>query len=187
MSKPQFEILPFCEAFYIDSMQFLTESALRSVAAANRILDKATEPTGPDASQLLNHLQNVVLQGATLSRYFWPVRKGHEDRGDALCKALNVTDASPLKSRELRNEIEHFDEKLDAYLAGGIFGIILPSYIGAMPDEGGVTAHVFRAFYTDKAVFEILGKRFEVNPMVDEIARIHGLLDKAQSSGGRFT
>lgn len=189
-SETQFEILPFYESFYMASMLFITESALRSVKSANEALKKMAD--GSDNSnhgQTLNHLQNIIVQGAALSRYFWPVRKEHEKRGEILRSAFNVTNTSPLnpKSRDLRNQIEHFDEKLDIYLASGVFGIVLPHYIGPLPNTSDIHAHLFRAYYTDKAIFEILGKRFEINPITKEIARIHKLLDGAlNSNGGRF-
>jgi hypothetical protein len=188
MSETKFEILPFCESFYMESMLFITESALRSVKSANEALKKMADRSDDfNQRQTLNYLQNIVVQGAALSRYFWPARKEHEKRGEILRKAFNVTDTSPLKSRDLRNEIEHFDEKLDVYLAGGIFGVILPHYIGSLPDASATPSYLFRAYYTDKAIFEILGKRYEINPITKEIGRIHKLLDKAlNSDGGRL-
>ena len=188
MLETEFEIFPFCECCYIESMLFITESALRSLDSANLALKQMAEGTDNlNMGQTLNHLQNIIVQGAALSRYFWPVRKAHCKRGEILRKAFNITNASPLKSRDLRNEIEHFDEKLDSYLADGIVGIILPHYIGPLRESSGVPTHLFRAFYTDKAVFEILGKRFEINPITEEIARIHTMLSQASSNGGRFT
>jgi hypothetical protein len=187
MPQNKFDVLPFCESFYIESMLFVTESALQSVKLANEALKKIADESGDfnqNQSQILNYLQNIVVQGAALSRYFWPVRKEHKLRGQKLRKAYKVTESSPLKSRDLRNEIEHFDEKLDAYLAGGIFGVILPQYIGPLPNVSAIPSHVFRAYYTDKAVIEILGKRYEINPITKEIGRIHKLL--VNSNGGRF-
>jgi len=188
MSKAQFQILPYCESFYMASMFFVTESALRSVKSANEALKRMADKSEDfNQSQMLNYLQNIVVQGAALSRYFWPARKEHDKRGDILRKAFNVTETSPLKSRDLRNEIEHFDEKIDAYLAGGISGIILPHYIGPLLDASAIPLHLFRAYYTDKAIFEILGKQYEINPITKEIGRIHKLLDTAVNvNGGRF-
>lgn len=59
--------------------------------------------------QILNDLQNMVVQAGSLSRYFWPVRKGHEARAAALRRAFDMSESSPLFSRDLRNAIEHFD------------------------------------------------------------------------------
>ena len=194
MNQEGFVIFPPYEVFYMESMLFITESALRSVKAANEDLQKMDDATvGFSQDKTLNHLQNVIVQGAALSKYFWPPTnsrdgrsKEHKMRGEALQSAFDVIETSPLKSRDLRNEIEHFDEKLDNYLASGIAGHIIPHYIGPFADSGGIPCHYFRAYYTDQGIFEVLGKRYVINPIVAEIARIHKLLEKACTSEGRL-
>ena len=134
--------------FYLVSMRFMTESAMRSAeAVASEIERTKSDFSQADQEATLNHLQNIVGMGAALSRYFWPVRAGHEKRGEILRERFKVTDSSPLKSRDLRNEIEHFDEKLDVYLSKGIVGVIIPHYIGPFLENGGVPSHLFRAYY----------------------------------------
>jgi hypothetical protein len=186
MKQKEMTILPPCQAFYIDSMLFLTESALRSVGATNHALKPLDTGGDIDHTRVLNSVQNIVVQGAALSRYFWPVRQEYVKRGEILRQAFEVTEESPLKPRDLRNAIEHFDEKLDDYLRNGIVGMIFPHYVGQFLEKGGIPSHFFRAYYTDKAVFEILGKEFAIEPMVKEIARIHKLLEVACNSGGGF-
>ena len=128
----------------------------------------------------------ATLMGAALSRYFWPVRSGHTARGEFLRNRFGVTDASPLKSRDLRNAIEHFDEKLDIYLAKGIVGVIIPNYIGPSLESDGVPGHLFRAYYVDTGKFEVLGQRFPIPPLAKEIERIDGLLQHPERNGGRL-
>ena len=72
--------------------------------------------------------------------------------------------------------IEHFDEKLDEYLKEGIAGHILPEYVGLMREPDGVPVHHFRAYYLDTGTFEMLGKRYDVQPIVEELSRIHEVL-----------
>lgn len=187
---PSMSIWPPYEAFYIDSMLSNTSSAAVSVEA----VASAVEAIGRgelarsdlDQDAFLNQLQNIVLQGAALSRFFWPVRKGHEARGAHLRAALDVTDASPLKNRDLRNALEHFDERLDAYLQSSVVGYILPRYVGHTPSTDGVPAHLFRAYFLDRGVFSLLGQEFEMQPIVDEIGRIHDLLVRANENGSRL-
>jgi hypothetical protein len=186
----QYDILakwPPCEMLYIVSMRFITESAMRSAEAVTTAIDRArADFSYTDPEPTLNHLQNILAMGAALSRYFWPVRAGHENRGKILRRSFNVTDSSPLKSRDVRNEIEHFDEKLDIYLSKGVVGVIVAHYVGPSPKSSQVPSHFFRAYYTDRDVFEVLGKRFTIQPLVAEIARIHILLGESQRSGGRL-
>lgn len=168
-------------------MRFLTESALRSVDAVSSEIER-TKGDFSDGTQdeILNHLQNIVGMGAALSRYFWPSRSGHEGRGTLLRQRFKITEASILKMRELRNAIEHFDERLDTYFSKGIAGVIIPYYIGRSLMSDGVTGHLFRAYYVDTGEFEVLGQRFHIHPLIEEIERIDRLLHHSERTGGRL-
>jgi hypothetical protein len=128
-----------------------------------------------DSHAVLDELQNIIAQGAAVSRYFWPADKDHEARGRELRQQFKVTEDSPLKSRDLRNMIEHFDEKLDHYLAKGIVGQIIPHYFGPEGRSSDVPRHFFRAYFINVGVFEILGKRYQIEPIAKELWRLHEL------------
>jgi hypothetical protein len=179
-------IWPTFEAFYIRGMLFNTQSALCSIASISHVFDKLPEQATEDdfnalpTHAILNELQNVIVNGAALSRYFWPVRKKeHEGRGAQLREALKISDNNPLYFRELRNAIEHFDERLDKYISSGIVGAVIPEYVGPKPYENDVPVHFFRAFFTDTGVFRLLETEHEIELIVEEIIRINELLEKA--------
>lgn len=186
-------IWPPYEAFYISSMQFNCKSALRSIARVSVVFQKLPpQPTLEDiksipSQKILNELQNIVLQGGALSRYFWPVRKGHEGRADHLKKALSVSEGSPLFDRNLRNAIEHFDEKLDKYLGAGLVGYIFPEFVGPRPIEDCVPGHFFRAYFIDVGVFRLLDEEYPIEPLAKEILRLDQLLESMSSQGGRLS
>lgn len=144
----------------------------------------STHSEGPlgdiDSHAVLDELQNIIVQAAAVSRYFWPSGSGHEARGRDLRQQFQVAEDSPLKSRDLRNMIEHFDEKLDHYLARGIVGHIIPHYFGPMGRSRGVPQHFFRAYFTNVGVFEILGKRYEIEPIAKELWRLQKLLSASE-------
>ena len=58
------------------------------------------------------HLQNIIIQSAALSRYFWPPRnrvkelnKIHKKRAEYLREAFEISKNSALKNRDLRNQL----------------------------------------------------------------------------------
>lgn len=173
-------IHPPYRIFYNLSIGFCTSSAMRSIQAVADLIEALREEDSSltlaevDTESVLDELQNIVLQGAAVSRYFWPVRDAHRDRGDALRIQYGVTDESPLRSRDLRNLIEHFDERLDNYLSKGIVGEIFPHYLGQEPPPSQVKRHFFRAYFLNTGVFEMLGQRYEIDPLSREIWRIGG-------------
>ena len=191
-AQNNFEIWPPYEAFYIESMLFCTISAFESITIildwveSNKkyqqiLFNKYSE------DQILDNLQNIVLQGAAISRYFWPTRKGknniHKLRSEKLREAFKICENNPLKNRDLRNAIEHFDERLDKYLTQEIVGHIIPKYVGPKPDNDGVPIHIFRAFYTDIGEFILLGNHFKIEGIIREIIKIQKLLEKFSENG----
>jgi hypothetical protein len=67
---------PPCRIFYIWSMKFVTEAAIRSANAAYETLQQTDGATSQrDKAAILNHLQDVISMGAALSRYFGPLNQ----------------------------------------------------------------------------------------------------------------
>lgn len=173
-------------------MLFNSTSAVRSIARLEAIFSKlpeqrsADDPTELPTKAILNELQNMILQSAVLSRYFWPVRKGHEARGKRLRETFAIDESSPLHNRDLRNALEHFDERLDKYVASGIVGYVFPEYVGSKPENDGVPGHFFRAYFVDSGEFRLLNEEFKMQPLADELFFLHHHLVTLDQSGGRL-
>jgi hypothetical protein len=171
-------------AFYNECIRFHCEAAMTAIDYLVSFIEMTNETNGNYemdgelTGRILDNLQSILIHAAALSRYFWPSKPGknkiHEVRGAELRRQFELTDESPLKSRKLRNQLEHFDENLDKYLSEKpIVGYIIPSYVGGKPEGNGVPTHLFRAFYIDVGVFEVLGIEHEVQPIVDEVCKIY--------------
>lgn len=196
----QISLWPPYHAFYIQSMLFNTASALQSHEMASKhikaISDGKIEPQYRK-DELLNCLQNIINQSGAISRYFFPScdgpkaeapeqKKMYKNRSQYLRKVFEVDNDSPLKNRDLRNSIEHFDERLDIYLNNGVVGNIFPSLILFEPEETEVPHHIFRAYYLKKGIFQVLGERYKILPIVKELRRIHNLLVRFDGDGEVF-
>lgn len=179
-------------AFYVESIRFNTEAAMHSIAFIADFIDMTNaqqgdyEMTRKLQTQILDHLQNILIHAASLSRYFWPSKEGmhklHKKRAATLRQLFGIKDNSPLKNRRLRNQLEHFDENLDSYLwEKPLVGYVLPAYVGGEMEGNGVPVHLFRAYYIDTGVFETLGIRHEIQPIADEIGQIYSNLSKSNS------
>lgn len=181
------------EAFYVHAMLFSTRSAVVSIETVSTILSEISEGRRgekggeTDMDQILNQLQNIVAQGAALSRYFWPVRNAHDARGSQLREAFEVTDDSALRVRWLRDAIEHFDERLDVYLcADSVAGVVTPQYVGNSIEADPIPSHFFRAYFVDTGIFRLLDEQYEIPPIADEIIRVNELLKTSFQLGGRL-
>jgi hypothetical protein len=188
MTKSIFAIFPPYQAFYIDSLLSCTGSALISARWIEEFLSRyPTSHDGMDPQAVLNHLQNIALQGAAVSRFFWPSDRKYESRGRDLRRYFGLDDTNPLQSRVLRNRMEHYDEYLDDYLAGGsIVGRIIPDYVGPEPRNEEIPFHLFRAFFVDTGKVSILGVGFDLQPLVDAIRDLHVVLLRCEQQGSCF-
>jgi hypothetical protein len=171
--------------FYGLSIAFCVKSAMRSIDLVSGELAKHEDARSlskfPAArtTVFLDEIQNIVVQAAATSRYFWPVRKGHEARADSLKQQYSIAEDSPLRlSKDLRDAIEHFDERLDKYLAPWPVGQFIPEYVGPEGRRDGVPVHFFRAYFVDVGIFEMLANRYSIQPIVDEIVRINEVRSK---------
>lgn len=187
-------IWPPHEAFYLEAMLHCTRTALRAADEVSAALQTGSSclPSSPEwqesALMIVNGVQVVVLQAAAISRYFWPprAREPHLSRAARLRAGLGVSDGSALRNRDLRNRLEHLDEGLDEFCQQLVAGVIVPTYVGPMGSDSGVPTYLFRAYYTDVGVFEILGYRCHVQPVLDEIRSLHGRLLRCAEGGGRI-
>jgi hypothetical protein len=187
---------PIHHVFYIQSMLFNTKLSLQAAERASKYIRAISD--GKIGSQdrkdeILDCLQNFINHSAAIARYFFPSMIGgrsekvvHKNRAEFLRKVFDVSENSPLHDKKLRNAIEHFDERLDIYLEGGIVGIIFPSLILDKPEETDVPHHIFRAYYLNEGVYQVLGEKYAVQHIFDEVLRIHELLEKFDENGGSF-
>lgn len=83
--------------------------------------------------------------------------------------------------------MEHFDEYLDDYLSTVVAGQFIPEYLGPKPPDDRGPVRFFRAFFTTTGEFELLGKVFQIQPLVDEIGRLHNTLTRFNKEGSRLT
>lgn len=189
--KDHLPIWPQHEAFYIQSMLFHTRQACSSIDLTAVLVSRLSRERRAgiasdfDCSDALDQVQNILFRAAAISRYFWPSRKHFNDRGTRLRAAFDISETSALRNRDLRDAAEHFDERLDNYLKDGIAGYIIPEWFGPLPKQG-VPTHYFRAYFINTGCLRILDQEFFVQPIVEEVIRVHNLLVGFDESGGRM-
>ncbi|MCB9205182.1 MAG: hypothetical protein H6603_09430 [Flavobacteriales bacterium] len=170
-------------------MRKITSSALIEGEAFSMALSKWHQDKLVTPSlEVLLPLQNMVSYAGSLSRYFWPSSKKtiHQERAARLRKAFQVSEESPLKNRDVRNGLEHFDEKLDTFLNSFPTGHFLPPFVGSSTIKTNPYEHIFIAFFVDRKTFFVMNKEIEIGPLAMEIARIDYILESCLKNGGRL-
>ncbi|WP_367769179.1 hypothetical protein AB3G33_10685 [Flavobacterium sp. WC2421] len=173
------------EVFYIESLLSITRTVLSEKNVVITILEEVESGNNENGKILVDAVQNICIQAAQISKFFWPINnnKIHKKRGQRLREVYEIDESNCLKNKDVRNFIEHFDEKLDLYLNQFIAGTIIPFYVG--PRIEMEARQIFRGYFTNEAVFKILQLEYEVIPIVEEIERIHILLEQ-DVTDGRF-
>lgn len=188
-------IFPQHEIFYIDAILRHTNSARKSSFLIKKWINfvrqndtRAPELEKPD---LFDELQNILHQAGCISRYFFPsgraIKTKHSARASRLRKALEVKDTSPVARRELRDSIEHFDERLDNYLSRDPVGEFIPMDVDYIRRNHNHTRHVLKGFYINPMTFVLLGEEYEMAPIVNEIIRIDDALKECRRNGYRLS
>ena len=166
------------EVFYIESLLSITRTILSEKNVVVTILDEIQSGKYENGKVLIDAVQNICIQSAQMSKFFWPISKDkiHKKRGQRLREVYKINESNCLKNKDVRNFIEHFDEKLDLYLNQFIAGTIIPIYVG--PRIEMETKQIFRGYFINEAVFKILHLEYKIIPIVEEIERIHLLLEE---------
>lgn len=170
-------IYPMYGAFYVQAIRYASG---RAQAAFARFA-AAAEARASDA-EIVASAHEALGHAAALSRFFFPVDKKPLTRARAanLRKSFAVGDNSPLVDRELRNALEHFDERLDDYLLGDIVGYIFPGpMVGDADLADEAIGHIFRLVDPETQTFVLLGRKHDFGAMRCEVDRISALAEAA--------
>ena len=179
------KIWPPYEIFYIESLLTLTGTAISDYEHLDTVIT-SQELFDENPYILIDLAENIINQAATISRYFWPTKpaKIYRLRGEKLREKLLINDDNILKSRSVRNFIEHFDENLDEFLNKPIAGNFLPKSVVLNSNQLDNMTFVFRAYIVNEFKYRTLDREVCIIPIIKEIYRIHNLLVDFNVNGG---
>lgn len=163
-------IQPMFREFYFEAVAY---AAGRAVAAFERF-DKSLS-SGGSSDETVASAHEALGHAAAVSRFFFPSTRDPlcEARGLRLRHLFAVEPNSSLQDRELRNALEHFDERLDDYLLGNIEGFIFPgAQVGDASLSDHESGHLFRMVDPDDEVIVLFGKKHRFGTLRTEVTRI---------------
>lgn len=153
----------------------------QAVVLAADQLDEAS--ASGDNDRLWVACQNLLTGAANVSKVLWGSggRKAEERR--PVRESLAVMDDSPIRSPDLRNHLEHLDERVDTWWESSPTHTLVDRNIGPRTMFSGVAPdeEMFRLY--DPSLDEVVfwGTRYQIGPVTEEAARIFPLAD-AESS-----
>lgn len=177
-------ILPMFEAFYLEAIKYAARSA---IDAFDRY--EAAIMQGNNAASAVANVHEALMHAGAVSRFFWPIRNDGitAARAVKLREAFGITDESPLFNRELRNALEHFDERLDGFLLDDTVGAIFPGpIVGSAELAEDELGHIFRLVDPQIDIFVLFGKKYEFEPIREAVNVVFHIADDCDARGGRL-
>ncbi|GEM_PF-6812514 len=142
-----------------------------------------TEESILSFNEVWYYLQNYVVSLANISKLLYPTRKYKETNGsyekrlnerNFIIDTLNLPKNLELKNKQMRNTLEHIDEKLEVFSDKDAMRVdqnigpsnsIVINGIEIMSEDGDW----LRNLITDKAEFILLGKRLNIERTLSEV------------------
>jgi hypothetical protein len=119
-------------------------------------------------------IQNCLTAVANISKAMWGQGGKYAKERKPLRDSLGVGNNSPLKRTSMRNNFEHFDERLDDWYATSTNRNHLDHMIGPPSTISGLAdTDMFRVFDPTTAELVFWGKRYPLRTIMDEVLRLH--------------
>jgi hypothetical protein len=180
---------------YLGELQQQAEYALNAVQQVNRATRQLRSPSigGADRSgavaEAFRGIHSFLAHASNMSKLLWPAlprRRTKETeeryrtrlagvpklrRGSHLRVLLGLDETDhPLRSRQLRDHLEHFDERLDTWSETSVDHDFVRAHIGPESEISHLAPEDrLRSFDPSTTVFCFRGERFELAAMVAHI------------------
>lgn len=105
------------EEFLVYMMGIELNRLCRNLGRANREMRRALRRGDHQAAWF--YLDALLRAAASISRIFWPPNSKYAGRAKLLGRLFHVGRRSPFALRDVRNSFEHFDERIEDWLASG--------------------------------------------------------------------
>jgi hypothetical protein len=145
------------------------------VAAQCRFLLRAAHEinaalTNGDVEGVFYGLQNFLSSGANISKALWGPGGRFAEQRKPLRDSICIADDSPLRQVTMRNNFEHFDERIDKWWEESTRHNFLDTHIGVV--EGFEDIDRFRQFDPRSGELSFWGQRFNLQELVNEVQSI---------------
>jgi hypothetical protein len=181
---------------YLGELQRQAEYALNAVQQVNAGTRQLSSTDSQDrffhTAEVFRGLHSFLAHTSNMSRLLWPPVPGRRkqeseahfqarlakfprvSRANELRLLLGLgPDEHPLRSRQLRDHLEHFDERLDEWAATSSDHDFVLEHIGPETEIGHLApGDRVRSFDPDLVVFCLRGERFDVGSLVRDIRQL---------------
>ena len=129
--------------------------------------------------QLWVACQAFIIGVGNLAKALWGQKGKLEEQRRPLRESLGVADDSPLRHVDMRNNFEHYDERIDRWWRESPNHLHLDKMMGSPSEVGGLTdIDMFRVYDPSARSIVFWGESFELQPIAAEVERIFPLAEQ---------
>jgi hypothetical protein len=143
------------------------------------LLAEADLRTASDMTRAWYAMQNLLTATANIAKACWgPFGKLASQR-EPLRQSIGIDDSSPLKDTAIRNDFEHFDDRLDQWWEKSSSHSYIDMNIADVPIGSIASApeiDVFRNFNSSTGELTFWGNRYNIPAIMAEVRRIMPLV-----------
>ena len=195
---------------YLEEIEAQASFALNAIGAINNALGRLNNPHDERNSELAKRLHQEIFRTlhsflthtSNVSRLLWPApprRQKHETRKEFDARCLSIfklvrgaelrselslpEDGHVLKSRKLRDHLEHFDERLDHWQKTSLRRNFVQDIIAPKGAISGFDASDMMRWFDPqaKAVY-FRGEEYDIQKLVDGVLEVHERVTKLTST-----
>jgi hypothetical protein len=152
---------------------FQEQVALQCRFMVRAAIDVNTGLGRRDPEQTFYALQNFLNAGANVSKALWGQGGKFEKKRRALRDSIGVDNNSPLKQVTMRNNFEHFDERLDQWWKQSKRHNYIDLNLMSRPGIIGANKiDCFRTFDPSSSTLTFWSQDFNLKELMDEVQKI---------------
>ena len=183
------------ETVFLSETEKQCEFAMNAVLGLNNVLERLNDPQNPAHSTLqaevFRAVHSFLTHASNVSRLLWPApprryRKDSDNdnakklaahapssRAKALRERMGLTPEHTLKSRRLRDHLEHFDERLDEWERTSVRKNYAQDLIGPKNMIAGLDAtDMMRWFDNTNNHFYFRGEEYDLQKLADAVGDV---------------
>ena len=122
-----------------------------------------------DGDKIWLNLELFLVAAAKISIIFWPQGPKYKKRGEELRTLLSIDKTVAFNSRDPRNHLEHFDERLEDWYFNSKDKNLMDKSIVPETTINTGNFDYLRAFVTRRFVFKFLNDEYEIKPIAESI------------------
>lgn len=145
------------------------------------------------SSEIFRNIHSFLTHAAVVSKILFPAKNKKKPdrvvRGEHLRELLEVDGGHPIMTRSVRDDLDHFDERIDQWATDSKKHNRLDKIIGPRNIIGGTIfeeGDTFRHYVPGEGVFMFRGKEIDIGKIAKALGELRDRCEKVRVSGSAW-